>query len=216
MVAFLAASFPTAADRDWLRLFSLALEDERDRFYQAFWAQEQGRRLGVVAAVQQLWQGRYQARLQPFLTNSRQTGGDLMLALPLGGEGRTVGGRRTENVVAVGYPDSAAAAVEVVYVFAHELVGTIAQQAVDDNTTPAQKRDGVADRLQGTALVRGGALLLQRVAPELAEGYARYYLALAGAPAGDDPLAALERAFPLPAPLVAGLTEQIELVLGGI
>src|SRR5690606_33570307 len=137
-------------------LFSMALEDERDRFYQAYWAQEQGRRLGVAAEVQRLWQARYAARLQPFLTNTRQVGGDLMLALPLGGEGRTVGGRRTENVVVVGYPDSAAAAVEAVYVFAHEMVGTVAQQAVDDNTTPAQKREGVADRLQGTALVRGG------------------------------------------------------------
>jgi hypothetical protein len=216
MVAFLASSFPSAADRDWLRLFSLAIEDERDRFYRAYWEAEQQRRAGVIGAVHQLWQGQYAARLQPFLENTRQTGGDLMLALPLAGEGRTVGGRGTENVVAVVLPDSAAAAVEALYVFAHEVVGTVAQQAVDDNTTPAEKRDGVADRLQGTALVRGGALLLQRLAPDLADGYARYYLSLADEPAGDDAQAALARAFPLPAPLAAGLAQQIELVLAGI
>ncbi len=222
MIDFLAASFPTPADRDWLRLFILALDDERDRFYRAHWSAEQERRAAVVAELHRLWQGEYRPRLQRFLGNSRQLDGDLMLSLPLGGEGRTVGGRETENVVAVTFPDSATTAVEAVYVFAHEIVGTVAQQAVDDNTTPAEKRDGVADRLQGTALVRGGAMLLQRVAPELVDGYARYYLALAGervrrtATTTGTPLEALERAFPLPDALARSLDRQIELVLGGI
>ncbi|HEX5580225.1 MAG TPA: hypothetical protein VFX39_01535 [Gemmatimonadaceae bacterium] len=216
VIAFLAASFPSAADRDWLRLFIMALDDERDRFYRAQWSAEQERRAPVVAEVNRLWQGELRPRFQGFLNNTLQLNGDLMLALPLGGEGRTVGGRRTENVVAVTYPDSARAAIEAVYVFAHEVVGTVAQQAVDDHTTPAEKRDGVADRLQGTALVRGGAMLLQRVAPELADGYARYYLSLSGARVTGEPLAALERAFPLPAPLAESLARQIELVLGGI
>ncbi|HEY0972115.1 MAG TPA: hypothetical protein VGE02_14200 [Gemmatimonadales bacterium] len=216
VVAFLASSFPSAADRDWLRLFILALDDERDRFYRSHWSAEQERRAAVVAEVNRLWQGEYRPRLQGFLGNTLQLNGDLMLSLPLGGEGRTVGGRRTENVVAVTFPDSSPAAIEAVYVLAHEVVGTVAQQAVDDNTTPAEKRDGVADRLQGTALVRGGAMLLQRVAPELVDGYARYYLSLAGERTARDPVAALERAFPLPDALAGSLERQIELVLGGI
>jgi len=65
--------------------------------------------------------------------------------------------------------------------------------------------------------VRGGAMLLQRIAPELADGYARYYLRSARVPfTSGDALAALALAFPLPDAIAAGIQRQIEVVLGGI
>jgi hypothetical protein len=114
--------------------------------------------------------------------------------------------------VAVGFPERAADAREAIYVFAHEVIGAISTQAVNDNTTPAQQREGVAGGYVAAAQVRGGALLLQRVAPELVDGYTRYYLRQAGAPAN----ASLASAFPLPAGFVEAITRQLEVVLGGI
>ena len=218
MIAFFAASFPTAADREWLRLFLVALDDERTAFYRAYWQGEQQARLGVFTTVDTLWQRRALPRLRGFLNNTQQPGGDLMLSLPLGGEGRTVSDRRTENVVAVTYPETPAAAAEAVYVFAHEAVGALAAQAVTDNVTPAEAREGATGRLQSAAAVQAGYALLRRAAPDLAAGYASYYLRVAGvrSPAGTDPAAALQSAFPLPTAVRDAITRQIESVLAGI
>lgn len=219
MVAFLAGIYPTPADRDWLRLFLLGLDDEQVKFFQAYWSEQQAAREPVLAAVQTEWQTRARPKLQGFLNNTRQNTGDIMLALALGGEGRTVAGGSTESVVAVTFPATAADADQAVYVFVHEVVGQVAQQAVEDNTTPAEKRDGVAAALQSMAAVRGGALLLQRSAPELVEGYMRYYLTVAGvtAGAGDQAdRAAFEGAFPLPPTVRDALARQLDSILAGI
>jgi len=143
--------------------------------------------------------------------------------LPLDGEGRTisgaggVGGGSSGNIVTVSFPARAQEAVEALYVFVHETAGTLAATAVNDNTTPNEKRTGVADRLQGAAAVRTGAILLRRVAPELADGYARYYLRAANAAsAGADAQAGLAATFPLPDGLRAAIERQLDVVLGGI
>lgn len=216
MVAFLAGIFPTPADRDWLRLFMLGLEGERTSFFDSYWGEQQAARRPALQAVQSEWQGKVRPQLQRFLNNTRQNTGDLMLSLPIGGEGRMVPGGSTENVVAVAYPSTAAQADQAIYVFVHEIVGQMAQQVVDDNTTPAEKRDGVAARLQSMALVRGGELLLRRTVPAMSEGYMRFYLSEAGRPAGSSPQAAFEGAFPLPDALVQALDRQIGVILGGI
>lgn len=215
-VAFLAQSFPTPEDRDWLRLFSLSLEDERERFYDAYWKAEQQERLPVFAAVDSLWQQVYRPKLQGFLNNTQQPNGDLMLSLPLDGEGRTVSGGTTESVVTVAYPASRDSAAQAIYVAAHEFVGTTAAQVLADHTSPAEKRAGLDQQLQSAAAVRAGLMLLQRVAPELAEGYATYYLHSAGRPPGDDPVATLTTVFALPDAVRDGLAQQITNVLGGI
>jgi hypothetical protein len=91
-------------------------------------------------------------------------------------------------------------------------------QVVADNTSPADQRTGLADRYVSAGQVRAGYLLLQRAAPELAAGYARFYLREAGlaVPAAGTERAALETAFPLPAVILDALTRQLELVEGGI
>lgn len=217
IIAFFAASFPTAPDREWLRLFLLSLEDERRKFYGAEWQVAQEGRAPIFAAVDSLWQRHYRTRFRDFLNNTQQVDGDFTLSLPIGGEGRTVPGGRTQNVVVVTFPDSRDRAIEAIYVFAHEIVGALAQQAVADNTTPAERREGVAERIQSDAAVRTGALLLQRVAPELAEGYARYYLRIAGHDAASgDVQTALATAFPLPDAVRDAIARQLDIVLSGI
>ena len=99
---------------------------------------------------------------------------------------------------------------------AHEVAGTIAGSVVGDNVTPSEQRAGLADRYVSAAQVRGGLVLLQKTAPALAAGYARFYLREAGRSASGDPVAALVAAFPLPAAIADALTRQIDITLGGI
>jgi hypothetical protein len=220
-VNFLASQFPSAADRTWLRRFYDGLVDERRAFYQGYWSGAQ-RELGpVIDAVYLQWEETYRARFQRFLANTQQRSGELWLSLPLGPEGRVAGGRDGQTLVAVPLPGRVADVPEAFAVFAHEVVGRTVAAAVDDNTTPAEKRSGAAERLVAFGQVRGGLLLLQGVAPELVTPYARYYLAQGGhrvPAAGTEAalVAALEAAFPLPAAVVSTMARQIEIALGGI
>jgi hypothetical protein len=214
-IAFLAGTFTTNADREWARLFANAMQEELDRFYHAYWLAEQRDRTPTLGAVESAWRAA-RPRLQQFLNNTRQRGGELVLSLPLGGEGRTTSGGSRRNLVAVGFPDSPAAAAEAVYAFAHEVAGAVASTAVSDNVTPAQEREGLADRYVAAAQVRAGHALLELTAPDLAEGYARYYLRLAGATSAGSASTALAAAFPLPQVIADALRRQIELSLQGI
>lgn len=215
-VAFLAGTFPAAADREWLRVFAAALDDESTRFHHRHWLAEQRDRSPALAAADSVWQRVARPALQRFLNNTGQRNGELLLSLPLGGEGRTTSGGERANLVAVGFPARGADPAEASYAAAHEVVGTLVGTAVGDHITPAEQRAGVGDRYVAAAQVRGGLLLLQRTAPALAAGYARYYLREAGVSAGGDPVAALAEAFALPAPIVDAIARQLEVTLGGI
>jgi hypothetical protein len=213
----LGATFPAAADRDWLRLFVLSLQEERTRFYDAWWTNEQASRAAARQAVENLWLSTYRDRFARFLSNSQQAGGDIVLSMPLGGEGRTINRGRLQNAIAVTYPATAATAMDALYVFAHELVHGLTATAITDYTTPADQRAGVVAAWSGNAPVRAGALLLQRISPDLVQGYMRYYLRAIGqtAPAGD-PTAAFTSAFQIPENIRLALDRQIEAILGGI
>lgn len=212
--AVLASSFTSAADRDWLRIFTESLEDERRRFYQEYWTAEHAGRVGYVRRADSVWQSTYRPRLQGFLNNTRQENGEMILALTLGGEGRTVNFGPRQNAVATTMPDSDP--LEAVYVFAHEIVSGIVSTAVNDNTTPNEQRSGLAGRYVTTGTVRAGAMLLRRTAPELVPAYTRYYLTQAGQATTGDINARLATAFPLPQPIVDAIERQLEVVLGGI
>jgi hypothetical protein len=217
IVTTLARAFPSKADRDWLRLFLTSVRDENDKFYRTYWQQQQ-RELGpVLADIDSLWENTYLPKLQPYLNNSRLEAGDFLLSLPLDGEGRTIiGGQRT-STIATPFPTTREAAIEAIFVFAHEAISQVANIAVTDNTTPNEQRSGVSDRYTASALVRGGALLLERLAPELTDGYARYYLRAAKADTtGGDLASALRQTFPLPDHILNAMERQLDLVLGGI
>ena len=216
MIAFLAAYFPGAADREWVRLFVMSLEDERSRFYQSYWAQQQREKRNVLDEVDALWQGTYRPKMQRFLNNTQQAAGDVLLSLPLNGEGRSQSSGKQSNVLTVTFPDRPADAMEAIYVIAHEAVGTLANTAVIDNITPEQRRTGIADRYTSSAAVRAGAFLLQRTAPDALDGYMRYYLRSVNRPAGANVATTFAATFSLPDTIRDALNRQLDVVLGGI
>ena len=216
-IALLAANFPSPADRNWLRLFVQSLQDESIRFFHAYWMGEQQARGAAFAAFQEAWMSRYYPKLSRFLNNTQQAAGQLVLSIPLGGEGRTVNDGKQSNLIAVEFPSTVETAPDALFGFVHEAVAKIVGDAIADNTTAAEQRSGVTVGYTGNGAVRGGALLLQKIAPDLVPAYMRYYLATLGksAPAGD-PSAAFSAAFALPTTILDAIGKQIDLVLGGI
>src|SRR5690242_9682555 len=199
LFAVLGSTYASGPDRDWLRLFVQSLADENTRFYQAYWTSEQSSRAATRQAVDSVWQSVYRPKLQRFLNNTQQNNGELILSLPLDGEGRTIAYSKQQNSVAVGFPDAPAQAIEAVYVLAHETVNAITTTAINDNITPTQQRNGVGASYAANANVRAGAVLLQRAAPEIAAGYMRYYLRSAGVtPPAGDPSALFTSTFAIP------------------
>lgn len=208
--------FKTVADREWLRLFVMSLQEEQTRFYQSYWTAQMADRAAARQALEVAWTGTYRAKFQRYLRNERLADGTFLLSLPLGGEGRSMF-ISEGNAVAVPLEMTADSANVSLYVFTHEVVGSASQRAIEDNLTPAEARAGAAAKYTPIAAVRGGAVLLSRIAPELLQGYQRYYLRVIGAaiPSGD-PNAAFIAAFGLPDAVATGLTKQIDLVLAGI
>jgi hypothetical protein len=216
IIATFAQTFSTAADREWLRLFALSLNDENERFYRAWWTQRQADLAPVRDRIQSMWTDTYRARFQPFLNNTQQQAGEWILSLPVNGEGRAFTFEKRANIIVGTMPESRDAAADAIYVFAHEAVYGMASSAVTDNTTPNERRSGVTDSFISAAAVRAGYLLLERISPELAPGYARYYLREARAPATGDLGGALTNAFPLPEAIRDAINRQMAVILGGI
>lgn len=213
----LAGYFPDAASRAWLSLFASSLWDEDAKVYHSYWVQQQRERANVIDSVSRMWQRTVRPRMQRVLNNTQQRDGDIYLSLPLDGEGRTItGGGTTRNAIAVTLPARPSDAPDAIYVIAHELVGGIASGAIADNTTPAERRSGAADRLQSPAAVRGGLMLIERTVPELADGYARYYLRSAGRAPGSSPRAQLVTVFPIPAAIRDAIARQLDTIQSGI
>ncbi len=215
-VAQFASIFPTPADREWLRLFVASAQDEQSRWFAGEHARVARERARVTAAVESLWINTYRARFERFLNNTSQRFGDMQLSLPVGGEGRTGNGRERQIVVATTWPARPEDAREAILVFAHEVTGSMVGGIIADNTTPAEKRDGQSDRYVSAGQVRAGALLIEKVAPELLDPYMRYYLAQSGVRADAGVSAAFARTYGLPTAIVDALRKQIEIVLGGI
>lgn len=216
-IALLAAMFPTQADRNWLRLFVQSLEDENAKFFSAYAANETQARQPAYTAFVERWLSTYYPKLSRFLNNTQQVRGQIVPSIPLGGEGRTINDGKQANLVAVLMPKTVEAVPEALFVFAHEVVAGIAQEAINDNTTPAQQRSGATAGYVGNSAVRGGALLMKRLFPDLADDYMRFYLRTANRPMPTgDPSQAFATAFPLPEAIVQAIDSRIGLVIGGI
>lgn len=215
-IALLAGAFPVAADREWLRLFTASVDDESRRFYHDYWTAESRAHAGVMGRVDTLWQRQWRPALTRFLNNTQQQSGELYLSLPLGGEGRTIHFGKQQNAVAVAFPDERDQADVVLYVFAHEVAGAVASAAIEDNTTPADRRSGTTSRYEQSAAVRAGALLLEKTVPGVVPGYMRYYLQQAGRTPPTDPRAMFTQVYALPDAVRDAITRQLEVILGGI
>lgn len=217
MYTTLRTYFPTQEDRDWLQLFVSSLDDERGKFYRAYWLQQSSQQAGVRGRIEQLWRGTYQAAFGRFMRGTMQRDGYVVLSLPLGGEGRTIAVGQRDNFVAVPFPASTDEALDAFYVAAHEVVGSTANSAVRDNASAAEERSGDSAKWQTLGAVRGGAMMLERVAPDLVDGYMRYYLRLARVTnVAGDVAARFTATFPLPDRIRDALKVEIDGVLGGI
>lgn len=214
--ALLAGSFQSAPDRDWLRLFTESVDDESRRFYHEYWTAESRAHASVLSHVDSLWQLQWRPALQRFLNNTQQQNGELYASMPLGGEGRTVQLGKASNAVAGPMPDTRGESESVLYVAAHEIMGSIASAAIADNSTPADRRAGLTSRYEQAAAVRAGALLLEKTIPTAVPGYMRYYLQAAGRTAPTDPRTAFAAAFSIPDAMRDAMSRQLEVVLGGI
>lgn len=215
-IAFLSGYFQTGPDRDWLRLFVQSLTDESNKFYHSYWQQQQRERSNVLELADTLWQRTYRPRMQRFFSNTQQAQGDILLSLPLDGEGRTLPNGNRANIIAVTFPDRPNDAVEAIYVIAHEAVGQLASTAVHDNITPEQSRTGLGERYQSSAAVRAGALLIQRTAPDILDGYMRYYLRSVNRPVGANVQTTFTSTFTIPDTIRDAIARQLDVVLGGI
>ncbi len=217
-VALIASMFPSSADREWLRLFLAGVLDEQERFFSVEHSRLIRTRAPVITSVDSLWQQVYRAKFERFLNNTSQRQGDVLLALPIGGEGRTASGPNGRTIVAVPFPARSEDAVQVLYVLAHEITGTLVGTVVADNTTPAEQRAGTADRYVSLGQVQAGAMLLAAIAPELRDGYVRYYVEQANIRrAGMTAYNALfDNGFALPPAIREALQRQIDIILSGI
>jgi hypothetical protein len=216
-IALLAANFRTEADRKWIRLFVQSLDDENKKFYHDYWTAEQQARGAAFAQAVQQWNNTWYSKLSRFLNNTQQASGEVILSLPLGGEGRTISNGKQSNMIAVEFPKTVDAAPDILFAVAHEAVASVVDGVIRDNTTPAEQRSGATAGYVGNGAVRGGALLIQRVAPELLPGYMRFYLGAAGlAGIAGDPATTFANTFPLPQNVLDAIARQIDVVLGGI
>lgn len=215
-IAAYAQTYRSSADREWLRLFARSLADEHSRFYQQYWTDRQQALRPVLASVDSLFTHRYLAMLRGYLNNSQLERGEMVLSLPLDGEGRTIS-TANQHSVSVVFPASVDSSMEAIYTFVHEVAGTATGLAVADNTTPTEKQRGIAAQYESPAAVRGGAMLLRRAIPDLVTGYQRYYLRAARARStGSDVEGEFVRTFPLSPTMLDAVDKQITRLLSTI
>ena len=209
VIAFLSQRFGTSSTaRAAVVEFVTALEQERTSFFDAWWNQTQP--TALAEEVQALWRS-YQPQMTAFLRYADAEGGHVALTPALRGEGRAESGRGVA-VIAVGgrSGDDARAVVGRVI---HELSYSLAAEAVRDAVAPARIREIGEDVLVARAAVRAGAMVLERIAPDLLPAYREDYIRAAG---GDPARRTLIQQFDLPSELVPALESAVQLATAGI
>jgi hypothetical protein len=217
VVAFLSSLFRRPAQRRAVVEWAGLLREEATAFHDAYWQEQLPGLQARGAAVQRAWDA-IAPRLADYLDIMQLERGELFLVPALGAEGRLVTRGVASPRAAILVPPEGRPSTAL-WAFAHELVYPITGEAIRDYVAPARIRELGEQRLASIAAVRGGAILLERTAPDEADGYRRFYLTAAGreAPDGGESLeAAFEAAFPLPPELAEGLEDAIEQALAGI
>lgn len=212
MMTALGAIYRTDADREWLKVFALSLTDEHSKFYEQYWREQQRALRPALAAADSQISQRYLKQFRSYLRGVQLQTGEVVLSLPLGGEGRSI--LEGQHSIAIGFPATPDSSLAAVYEMAHEIVSPVAEQAVRERIAPAEFRAGIGSQLESPAKVRGGAMLLQRAIPELVAGYERHYLAEARiASGGGDLDSVFVRAFPLRQSIIDGMDQRLDEVL---
>jgi hypothetical protein len=142
-----------------------------------------------LAVWQAAWDSRFAAALAPFLAAERLDRGVALVVPSLGAEGRVFAGvaaDRSDNLIAVGVPLSAADVDGPLYAAVRELCFPLVSRVAE--STPAFRRAAGAGReaarRASLAAVRCGADLLDRVRPSEATGYRHHWSAAGGGPSG--------------------------------
>jgi hypothetical protein len=195
--------FALSGDEDWLKNLDHGLDGARTQFYHTWWVGEVYHHRPVLAAADSLWR-LTEPKIQRFLDATHQSTGDIILSLPVDGEGVLYKAPNGRTSLAVPYPDSASQVAQVIYVFVYNAARAASADALTASTTVSERRSGIGDRYAQAMAVRGGYLLLSKTVPELADGYVRYYARTSGDLAED---------FPLPDAIRDALGHQIDLDL---
>jgi hypothetical protein len=217
IVAFLSQLFPRPAERQAVVEWVALVQEEDSAFYAAYWASQAATNQAAVTAVQQEWDALTPA-LSQFLEYTRSRRGQLFLTPALGAEGRTVLSQTSVPRVAVLEPPATQPG-QAVWSLVHELLYPLVGDVIRENVAPARIRELGEERLSSLAALRGGAILLQRTAPQRVDEYRRFFLEAAGHPAparSAELAAAFDAAFPLSPELLRGLEAAVDMALAGI
>jgi len=173
--AAVARSVPGARDRRALITFIDALAHEwraivRDE--RAAWRPSPR----TLAALQRDWDSKFEPALSRYLTAGDRSRGTIVGVPALGGEGRIVSVRGGLSVVMVSGDSIAGVDDAPLLAAVRELSFALLDNMPANRLTAGFDR-AAAERAREIAAVRGGAILLEAVAPTLAPSYQRLYTA---------------------------------------
>ena len=146
----------------------------------------------MLGELQQDWDSRFAPPLSRYLADGGRSRGTIVVVPALGREGRVVSLRDGASVVMVGADSVAGVDDAPLFAAVRELAFSLLDELPPARLTASFDRLD-AEREREVAAVRGGAILLDAVAPSLVESYSRVFVA--GFAGGGN--RTLERAYPL-------------------
>jgi hypothetical protein len=215
-VAAAGASLQTPTQRGVLGEFVHVLQEEWAEYYESSWQRTAEQRRAAEQTLRALWAGEFQPVLASSLHTMGFSGGTVILAQPIGAEGRIFSGSprsSSDNVLVVSTPAEPRQAPFAAYAMLREMSFPLVRRVMADvggrTVDPNEEENVAAD-----AAVQVGALLLERYLPDRLPDYRRFFLsrAVTSLPAGSTGSAidaAFQDAFPLAATLKVALMEEL-------
>lgn len=210
--ASVAATVLTSPEqREVLGDFVGALQEEWEAFFNVHWADASRQNLETLSAVQNGWDSVLGPKLASYLSTEVLERGLIIAAPPLGPEGRIFEGdpaNPNDNIVAVrlraGHTDL------TLFSAVREMCYPVVRRALE--SSGVEGRDRVAaERQSSRTAVRCGAMLLERLAPELVQRYQAAFPTLAPSGAGAEELKQeFLRAYPIDPGIEAALARELE------
>jgi len=180
-IAAVGSVLTTQSQRRVLGEFVLALEEEWDAFFEAYWREGADRREQLRVSLQDTWGNDYGPALDPFLTGAAVSGGVVAMVPALDLEGRIFGGSpesARDNVLAISTPSDPEKASEAVFSMLRELSFPLVRRAMETagvTTGNPNEDEGMAAR----AAIRSGALILEMFCPDDLFAYQQFFLSWA-------------------------------------
>lgn len=208
-----ASSFPRRAQRELLGRWVDALREEWNAFYFDYWERLNGELASQVQALDARWNSAYGPRLGALLSYLLLDEGTIFVVPALGPEGRSFPLDRRENWIAVAWDPERDSPDAPLHRAVREICFAFSSDVVTESTTQEEQRTEGA-RFDAMAAVRAGAIVLERVAPDLVPGYRDTFVRAVGR--SGDTEAEFAAAFPLPDRVVDGLERRVDFLLSGL